>query len=120
MAKNSFVFNTPGGNRVGEARDVGEFKKLMRDVPMESLKFHFERGDFVKWLMHRREPGLAARVRAIKASSWDLRGDLVYALDAPHPKPTKRTAKKKPSRKKAKPKKKPAKKKAAKKSPRKK
>jgi len=89
MGKNGFIFNTPTGKRVGEARDLEEFKRLVKKVPLKSLEFHFERGDFVKWLMYIKEPGVAARVRTMK-DVIDLRGELLYALSPPKPKKSKK------------------------------
>jgi len=92
MGKNGFIFNTPKGKRVGEARDLEELRKLVKKVPLESLEFHFERGDFVRWLMYIKEPGVAARIRAMKGVI-DLRGELLYALSPPKPKKPKKSRK---------------------------
>lgn len=97
MAKNGFVFNTPAGKVVGEAKSLEEFRELVKKVPMESLRFHLGRKDFIKWLMYMKQPGLAARVRKIKTDSWDFRGDLAYALTVPKPK---KPVKRKPAKKK--------------------
>lgn len=90
--KNPFFFSMSGGNRVGEARTVEELRERVKKVPIESLQFHLDRGDFVKWLMYMKELGIAARVRAMK-DVVDIRGELLYALSPPRPE---KKSKKKP------------------------
>ena len=100
---------------VGEAKNITEFRAFVKKAPLVSLRFHLERGDFLKWLMYIKQPGLAARVRKLKGDSWDIRGELSYALSPPRKKAVKKKAKKKKVKRKTTKKKKTVKKKVKKK-----
>jgi hypothetical protein len=76
-----FYFQKPGGRYLGlAAASLWEFRELLNEVPIDSLRYHLERGDFESWLqqvLHDEE--LARRVH--KVGDHGLRGeDLRRAL----------------------------------------
>ena len=58
-----FVFRLPDGKEVGRAQDITEMRKLLPDVPGESLRHHAARHGFSKWFRARTEFDLAASLR---------------------------------------------------------
>jgi len=47
----AFLFFTDIGQYTGEfAQSLGEFYEKIGNVPLESLNFHFRRGDFDRWI----------------------------------------------------------------------
>jgi hypothetical protein len=58
-----FVFRLPDGEEVGRAQDIAGMRKLLPDVPGESLRYHAARHSFSKWFRARTEFDLAASLR---------------------------------------------------------
>jgi len=66
--ENAFYFFTSVGNYTGQsAISLEEFATKIREVPTESLEFHFYRGDFEKWTAEVLEDSeLTKRIKAVK------------------------------------------------------
>jgi len=65
-----FIFRIPGGKEIGRASNMVEFVDLLKNVPVESLKFHGERNHFSRWLMARGEFEFAKELRPKKTSDF--------------------------------------------------
>jgi hypothetical protein len=94
--KNGFVFSAPGVGAIGEAKDLKEFRRMLREVPTESLEFHARNGDFASWLEYWGRKDLARGVAKAKPGK-NLRKQLVAGA-------TTKPKRKKSSKKKTKPK----------------
>lgn len=80
-----FYFYEAVGKPVYEAAfNLGDFSEKIKKVPVASLEFHQERGDFSKWI-HAvfKETQLAERIAGIFTKGEDLRRDLLNALRNP-------------------------------------
>jgi hypothetical protein len=98
--KNGFVFSAPGVGAIGEAKDLKEFRRMLREVPTESLEFHARNGDFASWLEYWGRKDLARGVAKAKPGK-NLRKQLVAgATTKPKPRRKKKTSKAKKKRKK--------------------
>lgn len=83
-----FYFCTNTGNYTGySALNFEEFHETFYKVPLESIEFHMERGDFEKWLHFIGMQDLAREVEAIrtsKLSGENLRQKLAEAMEKHH------------------------------------
>jgi CheY-like chemotaxis protein len=82
-----FVFLDPGsGAELARVSDLAAMPKVLRRVPVGSLRYHASRNHFSNWCMARTEFALAARIRPKKVSDFadgeELRGYLVDAFSA--------------------------------------
>ena len=81
-----FIFRLPDGKEVGRAQDLVEMRKLLPDVPGESLRSHALRHDFSKWFRARTEFDLATSLRPHVVTEFtdneELRQFLLDALRA--------------------------------------
>jgi hypothetical protein len=80
-----FVFRTPDGIEVGRARDLLTMEEKLKDIPMDSIKFHASRNHFSNWFKARTEFWLAHKLRPRKVTDYptdeDLREDLVNSIN---------------------------------------
>ena len=65
-----FVFRNRGGEPIGRARSMEEFKDLLFTVPDESLVYHANRNHFSGWLMARGEIQIAKELQPVKVSDF--------------------------------------------------
>jgi alpha-amylase len=86
--ESGFHFFTDIGNYTGvTAISLFEFAEKLQTVPIESVMFHFQRGDFQKWIKNTLGDEKAAkRIDQLKKwSSWssneNLRKDLLKAVE---------------------------------------
>jgi hypothetical protein len=81
-----FVFRLPDGEEVGRAQDIPGMRKLLPDIPGESLRHHAMRHEFSKWFRARTEFDLAASLRPHVVTEFtgneELRQFLLDALRA--------------------------------------
>ncbi len=81
-----FIFRLPDGKEVGRAQDLVEMRKLLPDVPGESLRYHALRHGFSKWFRARTEFDLATSLRPHVVTEFtdneELRQFLLDALRA--------------------------------------
>ena len=64
--------------------DLGEFKDQVKEVPISSLDFHQDRGDFAKWIQEVfKQTLLADRISKIEGNGETLRGSLLRILSDP-------------------------------------
>jgi hypothetical protein len=66
-----FVFRNSGGEPIGRARSMEEFKDLLFSVPDESLVYHANRNHFSGWLMARGEIRIAKELQPVKVSDFE-------------------------------------------------
>lgn len=71
----AFYFFASVGNYTGRfARCLEEFLSVIKDVSVESLEFHFKRGDFEKWIRNGIGDGeLAEKIGKLRDAG--LKGD---------------------------------------------
>ncbi|RMG34053.1 MAG: hypothetical protein D6732_10895 [Methanobacteriota archaeon] len=65
-----FVFRMPDGTEVGRARNISEFQKVIKKVPVESILYHGSKNDFSRWLYTRSESDLASELEKKKVSDF--------------------------------------------------
>lgn len=61
----SFVFKRPDGSIIGEASDITNLERMIRDLPDESLYYHASRNDFSRWFRARAELEVAEQLRVV-------------------------------------------------------
>jgi hypothetical protein len=71
--ENGFHFYKEQGNYTGlTANGTVEFAEKLQTVPIESIKFHFQRKDFQEWFTNTiGDKELSKRIEQIKAGSQD-------------------------------------------------
>jgi alpha-amylase len=86
--ESGFHFYTGIGNYTGvTATSLFEFVEKLQIVPVESVVFHFQRGDFQKWIKNTLgDEETAAKIEQLKKwSSWSseetLRKDILKAVE---------------------------------------
>ena len=86
--ESGFHFYTSIGSYTGvTATSLFEFVEKLQTVPVESIVFHFQRGDFQKWIKNTLgDDEAAAQIEQLKKwSSWssdeNLRKDLLKAVE---------------------------------------
>lgn len=83
---NGFHFYTAIGNYTGvTATSLAEFAEKLQTIPESSIRFHFQRADFQKWIKNTIvDPELARRISMIKPelSDENLRGALLKDVQA--------------------------------------
>ena len=75
-----FVFTTPAGAEVSRARDLKSFEQKLRQIPAESVVYHFERNHFSNWLKARTEFWLAHRLTSTRLSTTETAEDIRKSL----------------------------------------
>lgn len=80
-----FVFRLPDTREVGRAADLRSMRRVLRDVPLESIEYHARRNHFSNWLRARTEFALARRLRPRRVSEFkdleDIRRYLIRGID---------------------------------------
>ncbi len=83
--ENGFHFCTNVGNYTGiTATNLSEFDSKLKIIPAESIKFHFQRKDFEKWIKYAiKDAALAERISTIKEeqSTEDLRKEILKTVE---------------------------------------
>lgn len=81
----AFHFHASVGAPLGQrAIDLEDFRHKLLTVPLESLRFHQERGDFSRWIRYVfQDDALADAVEGVEGSQPDLRKALLKTL-VPH------------------------------------
>jgi hypothetical protein len=79
-----FIFRDNEGEEVGRASDLKSLEEGLKQVPLESIRYHGERNHFSNWLKARTEFWLAHQLRPRKISDYPnieaLRQDLIVSL----------------------------------------
>ena len=65
-----FVFKIPGGEEVGRASDMREFIDIVKEVSIESIRFHGSTHQFSSWIRARGEYSLAIKLRTKQVSDF--------------------------------------------------
>jgi Pyruvate phosphate dikinase, AMP/ATP-binding domain len=80
-----FIFRMPDGTEIGRASDLKTLVKLLKTVPVESVRHHAANDHYSNWLRARTEFGLASVLRPRKVTEFkdgqELRDYLVRAID---------------------------------------
>ena len=78
----SFVFKYPDGRVIGEATDITNLERIVRDLPAESLHYHAVNNHFSRWFRARTEFDVADKLRFIDAEDIFNVDDIrTYILD---------------------------------------
>ena len=80
-----FVFRSDSGGEIARASDLKALVNKLRTIPGESLAYHAQRHDFLRWVRVRAEFGLAAELRPRLLEDYadveELRESLVHDMD---------------------------------------
>ena len=83
--ENGFHFYRAMGDYTGiTATNLSEFAAKLQIIPKESIKFHFQRKDFEKWIKYTiKDVALAERISRIKGeqSTEDLRKEILGTVE---------------------------------------
>lgn len=71
-----FVFRMPDGTELARASSLREMEQVLPAIPEASIFYHASRNDFSRWLMARSEVFMASRLKPVKATDFDTKGDL--------------------------------------------
>ena len=81
-----FHFYTALGNYTGiTATNLSDFATKLKNIPAESITFHFQRNDFQNWIKYTiKDAALAERISRIKGaqSAEDLRKEILRTVEA--------------------------------------
>lgn len=75
-----FVFVTPRGKEVGRAKNIIEFIRQVKSVPLESILYHANGNHFSSWLDVIGEKTVAKRVSSIKGNDEKVRLDIIRCI----------------------------------------
>ena len=75
-----FVFKLPDGTVIGKARDIDEFKGLIKQLPLDSILYHAKEGHFAPWLEFIGEKAKAKKVASLKPARTSVRIQLLRAI----------------------------------------
>ncbi len=77
-----FIFRLPDSREVGRASSLEEFLERLKEVPIESLEYHFHNGHFAPWLRDNGYGRLVSMLNLIKrAHGESLRDKLVRLVE---------------------------------------
>lgn len=65
-----FVFRTPDGRVLGRADSIRTLIDKLREIPVESIRYHADRNHFSRWLRARTEFELASILRPIRSTEF--------------------------------------------------
>ena len=68
------------GREIGAARNLAEFKAMLKKIPLESVIYHANRGDFANWLDYISEKAIAEDARKIKGNTGRVRTRMLTAV----------------------------------------
>ena len=78
-----FVFRMPDGTEVRRVRDLHEMSRALREVPVESIRYHSNRNHFSTWCLARTEFAMAERLKPVQVSQFtDLEEMRAYLIEA--------------------------------------
>jgi hypothetical protein len=75
-----FVFVTPDGKIVGKAKNIIEFIRQVKTVPIESVLYHANGNHFAPWLGIIGEKAVAKRVSEIRGNGPEIRLQLIRCI----------------------------------------
>ncbi|WP_430810840.1 MULTISPECIES: PEP/pyruvate-binding domain-containing protein [unclassified Carboxylicivirga] len=67
----NFVYKDAGGRTIAVARNLKEFERAMRTVPVESIVYHARKNHFSLWLMARGEIKIARKIAPYRISDFE-------------------------------------------------
>ncbi len=65
-----FVFRDPNGREIDRAKSLFEFANKLKNIPIESFKYHAERKHYCMWILTRGELNTARKLRKIKKEKF--------------------------------------------------
>lgn len=81
----SFVFKRPDGSVIGEASDITNLERMIRDLPADSLHYHASNNDFSRWFRARAELEVAEQLRVVDTDDLgsvdDIRAYILQVLN---------------------------------------
>lgn len=81
----SFIFKYPDGRVIGEATDITNLERIIRDLPDESLCYHAYNNQFSRWFRARTEIEVAEKLRFANTgevwSASDIRAYILKVLN---------------------------------------
>jgi len=66
-----FVFRMPDGHEISRASNTRALEKTLKQIPLESFRYHTSRNDISRWLFARTEIMLASKVRPIREYDFE-------------------------------------------------
>lgn len=66
-----FIFRMPNRKKIGRAKDLEEFTHMIRNIPLESIKYHGSKNHFSTWLVARTEFDLAQSFKSKNISDFE-------------------------------------------------
>jgi hypothetical protein len=76
-----FIFRTHDGKEVGRAKSISEFVRMLKHVPLDSILYHANGGHFAPWLEFMGQRVIAAKTKAIKGNSEEVRKALIALFE---------------------------------------
>lgn len=81
LAFGDFIFRQPQGNETDRASDLKSLQTKLKTLPHDSLKHHFDRNDFARWLNARALFPLAQKFKNLKLSDFPTISDAKKYMD---------------------------------------
>lgn len=75
-----FKFMTPDGREVGKAKNIIEFIRQVKSVPIESVLYHANGNHFSPWLQSIGEKDVATRVSKVRGNGQDVRLQIIRCI----------------------------------------
>ncbi len=66
-----FVFKNNQGKEIARAKDINDFRKVIRKIPPDSILYHASRDHFSNWLFTRAEFDLALELKSVSAEDFE-------------------------------------------------
>ncbi len=65
-----FIFRDTKGNEISRAKNIIEFQEQLKNIPIESFKYHADKKHYCMWLLTRGELRLAKKLRKINREKF--------------------------------------------------
>jgi hypothetical protein len=75
-----FVFVTPNGKQVGKAKNIIEFIRQVKSVPLQSVLYHANGKHFTLWLEAIGEKAAAGRISRIRGNDENVRLQIIKSV----------------------------------------
>jgi hypothetical protein len=75
-----FVFSTPDGRQFGKAKNIIEFIRQVKAIPIESVTYHANGNHFAPWLAMLGEKAAAERISKIRGNGQDIRLQIIRSV----------------------------------------
>jgi len=75
-----FVFVTPDGKQVGKAKNIIEFIRQVKSVPLQSVLYHANGNHFTLWLETLGEKAASGRISRIRGNDENVRLQIIKSV----------------------------------------